>query len=105
MINITPESKRAGWRLDKIIHNRLVEITKEFNVSLEEAGNIILGVADEYEVEQALKVLTICRCQQIQLPGALFCLYIQILKIFGNVIFIGHPLATPTDFFCRNRKG
>jgi hypothetical protein len=38
MINITPESKREGWRLDEIIHNRLVELTKEYNVSLEEAG-------------------------------------------------------------------
>jgi hypothetical protein len=47
MINITPESKRAGWRLNEIIHNRLVELTNEYNVSLEEAGNITLGIADE----------------------------------------------------------
>jgi hypothetical protein len=66
MINITPESKRAGWRLDEIIYNRLVELTKEYNVSLEEAGNITLGVADEYEVEQALKVYAETKQQRME---------------------------------------
>jgi hypothetical protein len=66
MINITPESKRVGWRLDEIIHNRLVELTKEYNISLEEAGNVALGNADEYEVEQALQVYAETKKQRME---------------------------------------
>jgi hypothetical protein len=66
MINITPESKRAGWRIDEIVHNRLVDLTKEYNVTLEEAANITLGVADEYEVELALRVYAETKHQRLK---------------------------------------
>jgi hypothetical protein len=66
MLNITLESKRAGWRLDEINHNRLVDLTKEYKVTLEEAANITLGVADEYDVELALKVYAETKHQRLK---------------------------------------
>jgi hypothetical protein len=64
MINITPESKRVGWRLDEALHNRLVEFGREYNISLEDVGNIILNIADEYEVEKALELYSKAKLQR-----------------------------------------